>query len=93
MSPSEVGPRVQAAGTAGSGVWHRGPGSGAEPAGGCWWPSGPTVWPTAWLTELWGQEMGPHPTAPGGARWHLSVAIGADCVTDRAVALPLGAPA
>ena len=37
--------------------------------------------------------MGPHPTAPGGARWRLSVAIGADCVTDRAVALPLGAPA
>ena len=41
--------------------------------------------------------MGPHPTAPGGACWWLLVAVGADCmadcVTDRAVALPLGAPA
>ena len=48
----------------------------------------------------WGQKVGPHSTAPGTAGqevgrgcWWLSVAIGADCVTDLAVASPMAAPA
>ena len=43
----------------------------------------------------WGQVAGAAGSgggaAPGGARWRLSVAIGADCVTDRAAAPPMAA--